>query len=520
MQADGGMRGVLSGVSRRGFLIGGSTLALGTLAGACSGSQASSNHGSSIDTFSVVMQGSGADEGIDPGTDHLFIDEARLKAMYDGLFEVDDQMRPMPRLAESGEPSPDGRTWRLKLRDARWHDGKKFTSADVLYTLARVLGPTQKKPFVAATTLDQIDLSQSRAVDERTVEIALKEPSFDFLTALAAYGTRIVQDGARDFTAAVGTGPFKFESFTPGRQLVATAYEHYWDTPPRIQQLRILSVDTEARLTAMQAGQADFADNITPSAAKTLKGTDDTTVNTTPNSGIHYFAMKTDRPPFDNADVRRALMLMVNREELVKVALEGEADVANDVFGKGTQYYANDLPQHTYDPDAAKALLRKAGAEHLTFDLYTAPVVSGFVEAAHLFKEQARHCGVTVNVIVGSKDSYYSEALKTGQLSMGQSGPLPVANHFASRLLTGSPQNRTLWSDADFDRLYAAAQATSSESQRAALYKQMHELLYDRGGLLFWANSHWNNAANSKFKNIPTGVPNSFNWARFDKVSL
>lgn len=515
-----GTRAVVSGLSRRSFLVGGSTLFLGPFAAACGGAQTSSGGGSSIDTFTAVMQGSGAGEGIDPGTDNLFIDEARLKALYDGLFEVDDQMRPVPRLAESAEPSPDGRKWRLKLRDARWHDGKKFTAADVLYTFARVLGPAQTKSFVAASTVDQIDLAQSRAVDDRTVEVTLKQPSFDFLTALAAYGTRIVQDGATDFSTAVGTGPFKFESFTPGRQLVATAYEHYWDGAPQIQQLKILSVDTNAQLSIIQGGQADYADDIPASAAKTLRDTDDITVNTTRNSGIYYFAMKTDRLPFDNADVRRALMLMVNREELVRVALEGEAEVANDVFGKGTQYYAGDLPQHRYDPDGAKALLRKAGAENLTFDLYTAPAANGFVEAAHLFAEQAKACGVTVNVIVGSEDGYYTNVLTTGHVALGQSGPLPAANHFGSRLLTGSPQNRTMWSDPEFDRLYAQAQGTASESERTGIYHQMHELLYDRGGFLFWANSHWNNAAKSKFKNIPTGVPNSLNWARFDKVSL
>jgi peptide/nickel transport system substrate-binding protein len=76
--------------------------------------------------------------------------------------------------------------------------------------------------------------------------------------------------------------------------------------------------------------------------------------------------MKTDRPPFDNVDVRRALMRMVDREELVKVALQGQATAANDVFGKGFEYYADDLPAHTHDPDEAKALLRRAGVGNLT----------------------------------------------------------------------------------------------------------------------------------------------------------
>jgi peptide/nickel transport system substrate-binding protein len=504
-------------LSRRGFLVGGGTLAVGALAAACGGSGSS---GSSVDTFSAAFEGSGADEGIDPGINHLFIDEVRLKAMYDGLFEVDDQMAPVPRLATSGEPNAHGTRWRIKLRDARWHDGKKFTSADVLYTLSRILGSPGEKPFYAAKTLKQVDLSQSKALDEKTVEIGLKAPSFEFLTALAAYGTKLVQDGAKDFSKAVGTGPFKFESFEPGKELVATANPDYWDGAPNIQQLKILSVDADARTTALQSGEVDFADDLTGSAVKTLRATDDVTVNAKPNSGIYYFAMKTDRPPFDNPDVRRAFKRMADRDELVKVALEGQADVANDLYGKGFQYYASDLPQHRFDPDEAKFLLRKAGMSGLSFDLFTAPVASGVVEAANLITEQAKKSGVNINVVLGSKDTYYSDALKTGALAMGQNGPLPIPNFFASKLLSGSPQNRTKWADREFDALYAKALATGDTGARAAIYHQMQEILYDRGGFLFWGNSYWHNAAGSKFKNIPNGVPNSMRWGRFDKVSL
>ncbi|MBE9373965.1 ABC transporter substrate-binding protein [Saccharopolyspora sp. HNM0983] len=511
-----GERGIAGRLGRRGFLIGGAAAA-GALVTGCGGSSGSSA-GGSIDSFSAVMEGSGADEAFDPGTSHMFIDEARLKAVYDGLFEVDDQMKPIPRLAERAEPNADGTRWRLALRDARWHDGSTFTGDDVLYTISRILGGGEPDAFIAATTLEHVNLRESRVVDPRTVEIALKKPDFEFRTALAAYGTRIVQNGTRDFVDPVGTGPFRFESFEPGKEFSGTSYEQHWNGAPAIRQLRILSADSDARLNTLQGGQADFADSITPAAARTLRGNDRVAVNTTPNSGIHYFAMKTDRPPFDNPDVRRALMLLADREEMVKVAFEGEGDVSNDVFGAGFEYYA-ELPQHGYDPQRAKTLLRRAGAENLRFDLFTAEVSSGLVEAAHLFAEHAAKAGVRVNVVVGSKDTYYSETLDRGELTMGQSGPLPVPNHFASRLVTGSPQNRTNWSDPEFDALFARAQATRSDEERAAIYRRMHEIQYDRGGFIFFANTYWHNAANAEYRGIPTGVPNSFGWVRFDDVT-
>ncbi|MBY8857079.1 ABC transporter substrate-binding protein [Nocardia sp. CA2R105] len=502
-----------SRLSRRDLLLG-SAIAAGALAAGCG----TRSGAASTDTFTAAFQGSGAAESIDPGVASLFIDEARMKTVYDGLFEIDHTMAPIPRLAASSEPNADGTRWRIALRDTQWHDGKKFTSRDVLYTVARVLGPPQRSPFIAAATLAQVDLSQCRAVDDRTVEIALRTPLFEFPLALSAYGTKIVQDGATDFSKPVGTGPFVFESFEAGRQFTARVNEKYWDGVPAIRHLRLVSADADARLSAVQSGQIDYADNLTPSAARVLRGRAGISVRSTPNSGIYFFAMKTDRPPFDNPDVRRAVMRMVDRDELVKVALEGDGEVANDVFGKGYQYYA-ELPQHTYDPDEAGRLLSRAGVRDLSFDLFTAPVDFGFVEAARLFADQAAKCGVQVNVVIGSKDSYYADALKTGQLTMGQSGPLAIPNHFASRLLTTAPQNRTRWSDPEFDALYAKAQATPTAEARAAIYRTMHEILYDRGGFVFFGSTRWNTAAREGFRNTPAAVPNSHEWARFDEVA-
>ncbi|GAC69162.1 ABC transporter substrate-binding protein [Gordonia soli] len=501
-------------VSRRAFLGGALGLA-GTLAFAGCGSGSSSPAG----RFTAMYEGSGASETIDPGTGTMFIDEARIKHIYDGLFEIDSRMRAIPRLAENAEPDPSGTVWRLRLREADWHDGGPLTADDVMFTLSRILGrQTEAQPFVAATTLSAIDLPNSRTLDARTVELRLREPSFDLPTQLASYGTRIVKAGTRDFTRPNGTGPFRFRSFTPGREFVADRNPDHWDGSPRIDALRVLSTGAEARLAAIRGRQADFVDNLSPAAQRTLRGDDGVTVHSTPNSGILYFAMKTQRAPFASADVRRAMMAMIDREELVRVALQGSGETSDDVFGRGYQYYADDLPAHTHDPDRAKALLRAAGADDLAFELFVAPVAGGFVEAAHLVARQARAIGVDVKVTIGSKDTYYTEALTKGDMTMGQSGPLAIPYHFGSRLISSAPKNFTQWSDPRFDQLYAAAQRERSVDARTRIYHDMHEILHDRGGFIFWATTPWLTAYRSGVRNAPHGVPNAHDWARFPEV--
>ncbi|MDF0589136.1 ABC transporter substrate-binding protein, partial [Tsukamurella sp. 8F] len=466
-----------------------------------------------------AYEGSGAAETMDPGVGPQFIDEARAKHVFDGLFEADSQMRPVARLAESAEADARGTRWRVRLRDARWHDGTALTADDVLYTLGRILGKQQTaRPMIAKSTLSAVDASACRAVDARTVEIVLREPAFDLPSRLTAYGTRIVKKGATDFAHPVGTGAFRFERFTPGRELVVRRFDGHWGGAAAVDELRILSAGADARLAALRSGQIDFADDLSASAAATARGTAGRAVHATPNSGILYFAMKTQQAPFRDPDVRRAMMLLVDRDELVKVALEGAGEVGDDVFGRGYQYYASDLPAHRHDPDAAAALLRKAGVTSLRFELFVAPVANGLVEAARLFAKQARAAGVTVDVTEGSKDTYYTDYYKRGDMVVGQSGPLAIPYHFGSRLLTGASKNVTQWADPEFDASYRRAQAASSEQERAAIYHGMHETLHDRGGYIFWATTPWTVGYRAGLTGVPTGVPNSLDWARFDRT--
>ncbi|MBU9762622.1 ABC transporter substrate-binding protein [Mycobacterium sp. TNTM28] len=471
-------------------------------------------------TFTALYEGAGSTESIDPGVATMFVDEARIKHVYDGLFEPDSTMTPVPRLATSAEPNADGTRWRITLREARWHDGSPLTAEDVLFTFARILGrQAGPSPYIAASTLSQIDTGGCRAIDRRTVEIALATPSFDLSTLLASYGTRIVKNGTTDFSHPIGTGAFRFETFRPGREFVAARFDDHWGEPPRIEELRVLSAGSDARVAALRAGQADFADNLSPGAVRTLNDAADITVDAAPNSGILYFAMKTDRAPFAHPDVRRALMHLVDRRQLVTVALEGAGEVSDDVFGRGYRYYADDLAPHRHDPGKARDLLRRAGSSDLGFELFVAPVAHGFVEAAHLFREQAAEAGVTVRVVVGSKDTYYTEALTRGDMTMGQSGPLPIPYHFGSRLLSNAPKSYTRWADPEFDGLYHRAQLTRSDERRAALYHTMHEILHDRGGFIFWATTPWHTAHRAGWQGTPAGVPNSLDWARFDGVA-
>ncbi|MEU3724511.1 ABC transporter substrate-binding protein [Streptomyces sp. NPDC031705] len=457
---------------------------------------------------------------LDPHAANLFVDAARAKALYDKLADFGSDLAPVPRLAERWEPNAALDTWTITLRKASFHDGRPVTARDVLYSYRRIADP--KGTFRAKASLEPIDLHASRAVDAATVEFRLKRPYAEFPNVLAAFGAHIVPEGTTSFDRPVGSGPFTFGSFTPGTSLLVKRNDAYWEGAPPLDRVEFLVASEEsARVTALLGGQVQYAHELSPVTARTHEGKGRIEVIRLPGSSMQGFVMKTDRPPFDDKRVRQAFFLIADRRELVDGALSGAGEIGNDLFGKGYRYYASGLPQRTRDLDRARALLKEAGAEHLRVTLDTAPAATGFIEAAGIFKEQAAKAGVTVEVKVGNKDTYWKDILDNGTFASYRSGSMPIESHVSQRLLSGSTTNATKWRHKDFDDLYQQAQSTRDEQERAALYERMQRRLHDEGGFLIWGFSDWIVATAPTVHGVSAQAPaNTLDWARFDRVWL
>ncbi|MDU0289743.1 ABC transporter substrate-binding protein [Saccharothrix longispora] len=466
----------------------------------------------------AAFAGGGAKEVLDPHLANLFVEAARAKAMFDKLADLGDDVAPRPRLAEAWEPGADLTRWRITLRQAAFHDGRPVRAQDVLASYARVLD--LKRAFRARSSLALVDLPNSRAVDDRTVEFALTRPFVEFPNAMAAFGAYIVPEGAEDFTTPIGSGPFAFSSFEPGRSTLLKRNPDYWEGAPLLDELEFVIANEEsARTNALLGGQVEYAHDLTPTTARSHADGGRMAIHRSPGSAVQAFAMKLDRPPFDDRDLREAMFLLADRPQLVEAVLAGSGQVGNDLFGKGYRHYA-DLPQRERDLDKAKYLIRKAGAEGLTVALDTSTAAAGMVEAATVFADQVEGSGLTIEVTMGNKDSYWSDVLKNGSLSSFRSGAMPIETHIAQRLLTGSGTNVTKWARPEFDALYEKAVSTSDEAVRDGAYREMQAALHAEGGYLMWGFADWIVGTTPGVGGISTAPANTLDWARFDKVWL
>ncbi|MGW8765103.1 ABC transporter substrate-binding protein [Streptomyces sp. NPDC055815] len=519
------------GPRRRGFLAAAGGIAgLGALAlTGCAGSgPADATDSSQADSaprrggrLRAAFAGGGAGETLDPHLANLFADAARAKALFDKLADHGPDLSARPRLASAWEPDAGLVRWKVTLRKATFHDGKPVTAQDVLYSYRRIADPA--KAFRAKASLEPIDLKASRALDERTVEFVLKRPTAEFPNVLAAFGAYIVPDGAQDFDRnPIGSGPFRFVSFAPGKSAVFRRNDAYWDGAPHLDEVEFLVANEEsARVNALLGGQIEYAHELNPTTARAHEKNGTIQIVRLRNSAMQGFVMKTDRPPFDDKRVREAFFLIADRKELVDGALSGAGEIGNDLFGKGYEYYPSSLPQRTQDLDRARALLKQAGAEGLEVTLDTSPVAAGFTEAAAIFRDQAAKAGVTVTIRTGSKDSYWKDILDSGVLASYRSGAMPIEAHISQRLLTGSTTNATKWHHKDFDALYQQAQSTRDKTARAAVYERMQRRLHAEGGFLIWGFADWIIGTARTVHGVETKAPaNSLDWARFDKVWL
>lgn len=524
------------GLRRRGFLAATGAATLGAFALTACGSDGTDSEASDDDgtpkrggRLRAAFAGGGASETLDPHLASLFADVARAKALFDKLADYGADLSAQPRLAAKWEPNKALDRWQVTLREATFHDGSPVTARDVLYSYRRIADP--EKAFRAKASLEPIDLDASRATGERGIEFVLKRPTAEFPNVLAAFGAYIVPENAgadtgknaTDFdTKPIGSGPFRFVSFSPGRSAVLRRYDAYWEGAAHLDELEFVVANEEsARVNALLGGQVEYAHELNPTTARAHEGKGQIEIVRLRNSAMQAFCMKTDRAPFDDKRVREAFFLIADRQELVDGALSGAGVVGNDLFGKGYEYYAADLPQREQDLDRARALLKQAGAEKLKVTLDTSAVAAGFTEAASIFRDQAAKAGVTIDVKMGSKDSYWSDILDSGTLACYRSGAMPIEAHLSQRLLTDSTTNATKWRHKDFDALYQQAQSTRDKTERAAVYERMQRRLYAEGGFLIWGFADWIIGTAKTVKGVEVKAPaNTLDWARFDKVWL
>ena len=326
------------------------------------------------------------------------IDEVVYANIFEGLtrFGPDGSVR--PALATTWEASDDGTSYTFHLASGvTFHDGTAMDAEDVKFSLDRARAEdsanAQKALFAGIASVD--------VVDPLTVKVTLSAPNGNFPFNMAWGDAVIVAPESIDTAATnpVGTGPFKFESWTQGDRIEIVRNDSYWGEPAALSKatFRIIA-DPTAAFAAMMAGDVDAFPNFpAPETLPQLADDPRFKVIVGSTEGETILAMNNKQPPLDNVKVREAIAHAINRQDIIDGAMFGYGTPIGTHFAPHNPAYVDLTAQSAYDPEKSKALLAEAGVSDLTLSLKLPPP-SYARRGGEIIAAQLREVGINTEI--------------------------------------------------------------------------------------------------------------------------
>ncbi|MDX2102867.1 MAG: ABC transporter substrate-binding protein [Alphaproteobacteria bacterium] len=303
------------------------------------------------------------------------IREVTYANLFEGLTRLDRRGQVQPQLAERWTISPDGLSYRFSLRaGVRFHDGTPFDSASVKFTLERAMAPdstnAQKQLFEPIASIE--------TPDPLTVVITLKRPTASFLYNLAWGDAVMMAPGsvATNRERPIGTGPFRFDSRTPGDRVVLVKNPDHRDAATIALNrvvFRFIS-DPQAQVAALRAGDVDAFPNLGPAeAVDGFRRDARFTVAIGNTEGETILALNNSKAPFTDVRVRRAIAHAIDKGAVIDGAMSGTAKPIGSHFSPNHPAYVDLTSRYPYNPAEARRLLAEAGVRDLRVTLRLPP---------------------------------------------------------------------------------------------------------------------------------------------------
>jgi len=451
-------------------------------------------------------------KSLDPHAVTAVNDFRILMNVYDGLVRYKSgTLAVEPALATGWTISDDAKVYTFTLRDGvTFHDGTPFDAAAVKFNFDRMLDDKNPYhdtgPFPLSFFFSAVD--KVEAPDPKTVVFHLKEPYAPFLSNLA-YPTGLMVSPAavkkyeKDFGRhPVGTGPFRFVEWESNSKVVVEANPDYWDGAPSLQAVVFRPItDANTRVAEMLSGGIDMMVEVPPDNLATFEKDPSFTVSEEAGPHLWFLILNAKSGPMADKRVRQAVNYAIDKTALVDNVLQGTAEVAAGPTPPAFAWaYDDSLQPYPYDPAKAKSLLKAAGAEGASLTFYVTEGGSGMLDPVAMGSAiQADLAAVGLKV----KIETYEWNTFLGKVNPGLEGKADMAE---MAWMTNDPDtlpylalrtgafpdkggfNSGYYSNPKVDKLLEEARRETDQKKRAALYRQMQEIVHDDAPWAFIAN--------------------------------
>ncbi|QDA61171.1 ABC transporter substrate-binding protein [Hymenobacter jejuensis] len=490
--------------------------------------------------------------------------------LYNGLVELDDQLKPGPSIARRYAISPDGLRYTFTLRpNVRFHDsevfpggkGRPVTAQDFVYSFKRLLDPATastggwifRGKVLENAAGEPVDTC-FKALNDSTLRVYLKEPFIPFLGILTmpyAYVVprEAVQRYGKDFREhPVGTGPFVFKLWDEGNAIIYHRNPHYWKKDAQGRQLPYLDAvqisfiqDRKTEFLTFQQGKLDFLSGIRAGSRDMIMYPDGTVredfkgkfrLQKVPYLNTEYLGIQQDptnlrgdnnNPALRDKRVRQALNYALNKPELIAYFLNNVGRPGNSGFVPASlpSFSEKLVPGYTYQPDKARQLLRAAGygpGHPLHLRLNT---VAETKEYCEYYQKKWAEVGVQVDIDV-NQGAAHGEMIDNGRagfFTRSWLGDYPDAENylalFYSKNFAPAGPNKTHFKNAAYDRLYEQAKLEQNTEKRYDLYRQMDRIIVEECPVIA---AYYDEVVRLTQNNVQGLTPNPMNQLVLERV--
>ncbi len=473
-------------------------------------------------------------ETIDPALNSAVDGGNMLLHSFECLLAVDQDGKLIPGQAESWETSEDGLTWTFHLREGlKWSDGSDLTAKDFEYSWKRVCDPMVAAPY-AETVLGMVegfssavegnlDDLQVVATDDKTLTVTLSAPC-SYFGSLAAFATlspvqqaTVEANGDSWATAAatyISNGPFYVSEWVPGSHILMSKNTNYWNADAiKLDGIKWnLIEDANASYSAYQTGEVLFIKDVPTEEIPSLTGSSDFFVD--PIIGTYYLSLNTQREPFTDANVRKALSLAIDRDYVANTLMQGTYSPAYNFMGPGwidtdgsqfmdkanggQLYISEDYEANLAE---AKQLLADAGypdGEGLPAITYSTNDAGYHKVVAEYLQQAWAEIGVELSVDIVEWASF-TPMRRNGDYDASRNGwvgDYSDPSNMLDLLYSTNGNNDGKFNNADYDAAMDISRTTLDAAERSEALHKAEDILMNEAGCIpvayyndFWLQS-------------------------------
>ena len=479
----------------------------------------------SSDSENEVIYASTTDAvGLSPTMTNDSVSSNVMTQIYENLFERNPEtMELEPKLAESYE-NPNDLTWVIKLKEGiKFQDGTDFNAEAVKYSFDKLRDPATAAP--RASLLEPVD--EVNVIDETTVEIKTKYPYGPLLAALSHSNAAIISptaDQKQDLMQnPVGTGPFKFVSWSQGDEVVLEKNEEYWGGAPALDTIKFKVVpEISTAISMLQTGEVNFLDALPPEQISRIESLENVEISKQEGTPVYYLTFNHSRERNQDPEFRKAVASAVDRDAFVE-KLNGLGVRSDSILGPKVFGYTEEADNAgtAYDPEAAKKLVEENGYGDEPIKLLAANR-DNFILMAEIVQAQLTEAGFNVEIETMEWATFLDTA-RAGEYDLTflswsnvtSDGSEMFYPNFHSDNVGNS--NRAQYSNPEFDKLVEASRTTVDQAEREKYLQEANQFMLDDNAAIVMYHGLVTSATDSSIKGLnidPNGQWSLYNVTR------